>query len=732
MNQSVTILSVGLPNSGKSTLFNGLTNGRAKVGNWAGVTVAQSAGSLMLDECAVSLLDLPGFYDLTPVAGGPEDELVSQRALSAGGYQGILNVVDATQLERHLYLTLQLRELGVPMVVALNKWDSACAQGMGVDLKTLEQRLGCPVVALSARTKQGIVQAREALEKLLRLESLTPLALPYGEPVARRLQGESPHTLAEGLSQDSELLMEIAACRHRWIGEMLAETGQRLSEGPSLTERLDRWILHPLAGVPIFLLMMYLTFMFAIHMGSAFIDFFDIMAGALFVDGAGMLYSSIGFPDWLVGLLANGVGMGIQTVATFVPVVAFLYFALGILETSGYLARAAFVVEGLMNKLGLPGKAFVPLIVGFGCNVPAISATRTLELRRQRIMTSMMAPFMSCGARLPVYALFAAAFFQNNGQNLVFLLYLIGIVAAMLTGLVLRFTLLPGRSGNAVMEMPDYECPSLRMLLSRTWFRTRQFVLGAGKVIVVVVTLLSFVNTLGVDGTIGHDDSEQSVLAVAAKAVTPVLSPMGIEQDNWPATVGIITGLFAKEAVVGTLSSLYGAGEDEATGWDLWATTQEALATIPDALLGIDPADPLGMVVGDLHQVDAVGEAHGFEASSLGNLAVGFGSQAAAMAYLLFILLYTPCAAVLGTIANEIGGRWALFSAGWTLSLAYASAVVYYQLATRGMAGLPWLGLMAGLFALLLIVMRRVGKQHPVGDIPVKCSYGPARSNCCE
>ncbi len=705
MSASATILSVGLPNSGKSTLFNGLTDGRAKVGNWAGVTVAQSAGDLVLEGRSVSVVDLPGFYDLTPVAGGPEDEQVSQRALHQGDYQGILNVVDATQLARHLYLTLQLRALGVPMVVVLNKWDSACAQGLQVDLQILEQRLGCPVIALSARTQGGIVEAREALSRLLALKAQAPL-LPFGQS----------HSGAAASTD----VVDLAARRHRWIDELLAEAGRRPVQGASLTERLDRWILHPLAGIPIFLLMMYLTFMFAIHMGSAFIDFFDIMAGALFVDGAGMLLASVGTPDWLVGLLANGVGMGIQTVATFVPVVAFLYFALGILETSGYLARAAFVVEGLMNKMGLPGKAFVPLIVGFGCNVPAITATRTLELRRQRIMTSMMAPFMSCGARLPVYALFAAAFFQDNGQNLVFLLYLIGIVAAILTGLVLRLTLLPGRSGNAVMEMPDYERPSLRVLLSRTWYRTRQFVLGAGKVIVVVVTLLSFVNTLGMDGTIGHDDSEQSVLAVAAKAVTPALAPMGVEPDNWPATVGIITGLFAKEAVVGTLSSLYGDGGDEAPEWDLWATTQEALATIPEALLGIDPADPLGVDVGDLHQVDAVGEAHGFESSSLGNLAVGFGTQAAAMAYLLFILLYTPCAAVLGTIANELGGRWALFSAGWTLSLAYATSVVYYQLATHGLAGLPWLGLMVGLFALLLAIMRRVGKQTQVGDIPIQ------------
>ncbi|SHI15575.1 ferrous iron transport protein B [Ferrimonas marina] len=712
---------VGNPNSGKSTLFNLLTGANAKVGNWAGVTVGQSAHDLTLDKGSAKLIDLPGLYDLSAHTG-PEDEAIARQVLLAKQYDALVNVVDACQLERHLYLTTQLRELGKPMLVLLNKWDAAAGVLSDTALATLEQRFQCKILPISARDPKSRQQVLAALNSLTSTNSAS-WQLNYGSELEAKLSGDDRALALAELAQqgDADLLQQLSQVRHQWVDDTLKAVQSQASQATGWTEKLDSVVLHPFAGIPVFLLMMYLTFVFAIHMGAAFIDFFDIMAGALFVDGAAMVYESIGLPDWLIGLLANGLGMGIQTVATFIPVVAFLFFALGILETSGYLARAAFVVEGAMNKLGLPGKAFVPLIVGFGCNVPAITATRTLEYKRQRIMTAMMAPFMSCGARLPVYALFAAAFFQSNGQNLVFVLYLVGIAAAIFTGLVLRFTLLPGKAGHAVMELPNYEWPSARAILDRTWMRTRQFVLGAGKVIVIVVTLLSFVNTLGTDGTIGHEDTDESLLAVAAQTVTPVFKPMGIEQDNWPATVGIITGIFAKEAVVGTLNSLYGGEGEEEEGFHLGEIFVEALLTIPEEMLGIDLADPLGIDIGDLSNLEEMGEEHGFESASLGNLEAAFVTQTAAVAYLLFILLYTPCAAVLGAIAGELGRGWTAFSAVWTFGLGYGVAVSYYQLVSFGLAGLPVVLVVLVVFALAVLAMRKAaGRPKPsVGDIPV-------------
>lgn len=446
----------------------------------------------------------------------------------------------------------------------------------------------------------------------------------------------------------------------------------------SFTEKVDNVILNKWVGVPFFFVVMYLMFMFSINIGSAFIDFFDIGVGALLVDGGHYLLDDH-LPVWLVTLIADGVGGGIQTVATFIPVIACLYLFLAILESSGYMSRAAFVLDKVMQKIGLPGKAFVPLVLGFGCNVPAIMATRTLDQERERKLAASMAPFMSCGARLPVYALFAAAFFPESGQNIVFALYLLGIAAAVFTGLVLKHTLYPGSSDSLIMEMPDYELPTIQNVLIKTWQKLKRFVLGAGKTIVVVVTILSFLNSVGTDGSFGNEDSENSVLSKVSQVVTPVFEPIGVHEDNWPATVGIITGIFAKEAVVGTLNNLYAPSEGEEGEFNLMASLEEAVMSIPENLAGLSYSDPLGIEVGDLTDSSTVAEEQEVDASIFGNLNQYFVSGHAAFAYLIFILLYTPCVAAMGAYVREFGQKYARFIAVWTMGLAYGGAVLYYQ-----------------------------------------------------
>jgi len=355
------------------------------------------------------------------------------------------------------------------------------------------------------------------------------------------------------------------------------------------------------------------------------------------------------------------------------------------------------------------------MIVGFGCSVPAIMATRTLGSERERIVTGMMAPFMSCGARLPVYALFAAAFFPDSGQNLVFLLYVIGIFAAIGTGLLLRSTLLPGTSSAVVMELPSYEMPKLKAVMVRTGKRTKSFILGAGKTIVLVVTLLNFINAIGVDGTFGHEDSQASLLSVASQKVTPIFAPMGIEQDNWPATVGIITGIFAKEAVVGTLNSLYAnVAHEDAELTPLADSFSEALATIPANLFGLDLEDPLKLSVGDISNTNVAAESQGVETSTFSALQSGFTTKVAAFSYLLFILLYTPCVAAMGALVNEFGTRWATFAATWTFSLAYGSATIAYQAATFGAHPLQsslWIGFFLGALVVFYLWLKRKGRR---------------------
>jgi ferrous iron transport protein B len=313
-------------------------------------------------------------------------------------------------------------------------------------------------------------------------------------------------------------------------------------------------------------------FMFTINIGSAFVDFFDQSIGALFVDGLSKVLLQLDLPQWFIVLVTQGVGGGIQVIATFIPIIGFLFMFLSALEDSGYMARAAFVMDRFMRMIGLPGKSFVPMIVGFGCNVPAIMATRTLENQRDRILTNLMNPFMSCGARLPVYALFAAAFFPVGGQNLVFGLYLLGIAIAVLTGLIMRHTLFKGESAPFIMELPAYHLPTARGVFIRTWDRLKSFLFNAGKVIIPMVLVLNFLNAMGTDGSFGQENSNKSVLSEIGRGLTPAFKPMGIEKDNWPATVGIFTGILAKEAVVGTLDALYS---------QLSTTTENATEKMP-------------------------------------------------------------------------------------------------------------------------------------------------------
>jgi len=404
----------------------------------------------------------------------------------------------------------------------------------------------------------------------------------------------------------------------------------------------------------------------------------------VFVDSSRWLLTWSGFPEWLVVLLADGLGSGIQLVATFIPVIGFLFLCLSMLEDSGYMSRAAFVVDRLMSKLGLPGNAFVPLIVGFGCNVPSVMASRTLGRDSDRLLTIAMAPFMSCGARLTVYALFAAAFFPNNGQNIVFLLYLLGIGMAVLTGWVFRKQIFAAEMTPSFQEMPAYHLPVVRNILLTTWFRLRAFVFRAGKTIVLVVIALSFLNSLGTDGSFGHANTDKSALSVVGKTITPLFVPIGLSRDNWPATVGLFTGLFAKEAVVGTLDALYSGSEivDLNAPPDINAAVQAAFMSIViniSELLG-HLGDPLGLDMGDLGDQAKMAEVQGVNTSTLTNMASLFGSQLAAFSYLVFILLYAPCVAVLGAIAKEAGWRWMALVFCWSTGLAYVTASTVYQL----------------------------------------------------
>ncbi len=689
-----TVALVGNPNSGKTTVFNALTGTHQRVGNWPGVTVEKKTGYFRNTGLAqeIELVDLPGTYSLAPIGSGL-DEQIARDFLTSGSVDVAINIIDAASLSRGLYLTSELHALGVPTVVAINMIDVAASEGIEIDTDKLAQELGCPVVPLIASKRSGLETLKQTIAQ--------------ASPVQAFAEGDD-------LTRYAQIDALVDHC-----------TQQRPTVHNPWSERIDRIVLNRYLAFPVFLGVMYFMFLISINLGSAFIDLFDGLGSVAFVEGPRILLQSIGLPDWAVIFLADGVGGGVQLVGTFIPVIGALFLVLAFLEDSGYMARVAFIVDRLLRTLGLPGKSFVPLIVGFGCNVPAVMATRALDSQPDRILTTLMAPYMSCGARLTVYALFAAAFFPNNGQNIVFGLYLIGIVIAVLSAMLVRKHLLPEGRSHFVLELPAYHLPTLRNILMQTWQRLKGFVIRAGKAIVLVVIALNVLNSIGTDGSVGNENSENSVLSAIGKTITPVFAPMGIQPDNWPATVGIFTGIFAKEVVVGTLDALY-APEPAEQDPNLLQMLSDAVASVPANLadLGNQLSDPLGLDLGDLSDTTTQAEAQEVQINTITAMQNLFDGQIGAFAYLLFILLYMPCVATIGVIYKEIGSFWAAFSVLWSFVVAYSGAVIVYQIGHLGEtpgSALLSLTITAAVAGALFSALIFWGKRRPDSQlIPLK------------
>ena len=730
-----TIAIAGNPNCGKTALFNSLTGSNQIVGNWPGVTVEKKEGQFKLDNHTIRVVDLPGIYALF---ANSEDERAALDYLLKGEADLVVNILDATNLERNLFLTSQLMEKGVPMVLAVNMMDIAASRGIHVDLHKLEEILGVTAIGLTAVSPKSCEGFVNDLHKLLHNSRELPLpkAVKHSEvleklieeiavplkPVADKL-GASPRWTAVQYLEHSGRVLELAdelgvEIPHDKIEEDLGEevefalADSRYSYARDIakavirdnttkrtrTDKLDKLFLNRILGIPLFLIAMYLVFWFAVKVGSAFIDFFDILFGGIFVDGMTELLTKVGAPGVVVALLANGIGTGIQTVSTFIPVIFFMFLCLSFLEDSGYMSRAAFVADRFMRFLGLPGKAFVPMIVGFGCSVPALMGTRTLENKRERFLTLFLVPFMSCGARLPVYALFGAAFFGESAGTLVFGIYLTGIVIALIYGLLLRHTVFMGKESTFIMELPPYHLPKVRNLFRHAWLRLKEFVFRAGKVVLIMVTVLGFMGSVGTDGSFGNDNNEKSVLSAVGTVITPVFEPFGVERDNWPASVALFTGLFAKEAIVGTLNSLYaieGSGDAAATekageagalaaasetaadeGFSLKSTVKEALVSVPANLVEVftSIANPLG-VKDAIDESESAGNEGAYKTMqahfNLGRFQV--------LAYLLFILLYVPCLAAMGTAFRELGRFYGTLMMVFQTVIGWSLSVLFFQ-----------------------------------------------------
>lgn len=756
-----TIALIGNPNSGKTTLFNGLTGGKIKTGNWPGVTVEKRYGKMKSVQSEINIVDLPGIYSFSAHS---EDQRIARDYALSGEHSLIVNIVDATNLERNLYLTTQLIEMKVPLVLVINMCDLAEKHNIVLDIKRIAKSLSIPVIGISAVDDTDIEEVRQFIESYIDSPSIPDIEVEYPNEVESAISEiqtkvrktslemsvdsrwigikllEDDECVKKAVIDNNELTQDDISEKQEYVKSILDEeadiicadyrygfihgivkmTVEKHSDKQTLTDKADRIILNKILGIPIFLFIMFIVFWATINVGGAFIDFFDILTGAIFVDGFTALLMNLRAPDWVITFFAHGVGAGIQTVSTFIPIIFIMFMMFSILEDSGYMARAAFVMDRLMNKLGLSGKAFVPMLLGFGCTVPAVMATRTIESKRDRFLTIFITPFMSCGAKLPVYALFAAAFFPAKASLIVYLIYLIGIVFAVLTGYLLKKTLFRGEESYFIMELPPYHKPRPKHILIHTWYKMKGFVFRAGKVIILAVIVLSFLNTIGTDGTIGNEDTDKSVLAAVGKTITPVFNPMGIEQDNWPATVGLFTGLFAKEAVVGTLNSLYtqmGQSELEDKGKDKFNfmdSVNSAFMSIGEGISGIwnSIIDPLGLsVMSNATNEDAMADEVRADSAVFKTLRRRFSYDGnGAFAYLLFILLYFPCVATFGTIVKETGILFGTINAIYLTVTAWNVSTLYYQL-TSGF-NILWIIVSMGLLGLTILTFIILNKSR--------------------
>ncbi len=750
-----TVALVGNPNSGKTTLFNRLAGARQRTGNWPGVTVERAVGAYTAGGVSFAVVDLPGIYSFTTHT---LDERVAREFVLRQRPDVVVNILDAANLERSLYLTAQLLEMRVPMVVALNMTDIAERRGLRVDVAHLERHLNCPVVAMSAARGEGLDALREAIARVVSTRAVPAVRVTYDAAVEAGLarlagsaqalateQGVDARWLAvKSLEGDVEATGPVAPAFEAAVRAVGAEIQHHAGRAPEaviadgrygfihglardvirrnrlaglhFSDLLDRLTLSRLLGVPLFLVVMYGVFWLTVRATQPLVDLFDSLGGALLVQGARVLLEALGAPPLLVALLADGVGAGLVAVTTFVPSIFVIFLCLAALEESGYMARAAFVMDHLLRRIGLPGKAFLPLLVGFGCSVPALMATRTLEQRRDRVLTMLITPFMSCGARLPVYTVFAAAFFPASGNRVVFALYLTGAGVALLSGLLLHRTLLRGRPADFVMELPPYHLPRGRACLSHAGYNLKSFVLRAGKVIVLVAVALSLLNAAGAWVARRAGRADVSPVAVSAKVVAPAFEPMGIDAGNWPAVVGLLTGLLAKESVVGTLDVLYRQVDEDARRHDPRPAAPFHLgAEIAGAF------SRLAVAYG-WHSDAAVAHGPGgvhVDQSAFGSLRRHFGTRASAFAYLLFVLLYSPCLAALVVLAREASWGWMWFSVTYQCSVAWIAAVAFYQAATYAQHPAGSLGWLASLTALIVVacaVMRWAGARAPLTE----------------
>jgi ferrous iron transport protein B len=708
--RAVTVAVAGNPNSGKSTLINALAGSRLHVGNWPGVTVEKKEASFEHAGRAIRLVDLPGTYSLSPWS---QEEIVARDYLARERPDVVVDVVDATNLERNLYLTVQLLELGLPVVMALNIHDEAVAKGYRIDVRGIEERLGIRVVPTSATRRTGLDDllglvleatgvpapgrprltygpdleaAIEEVSAAIQRRGAAPLAYPLRWLALKVIEGDEQVRAETGLDREAlggpalrhlrtghgeDLEAVVTEARHALAAGLTREVlAKPATPRREVTERIDRVVLNRFLGIPIFLLAMWLVFKLTFDLSAPFGDWIDGVTGGPLKRWAAALLGAVGAPGWTVSLVNDGIVSGVGFVLVFVPVIFAMMFFITFLEGSGYMARAAFVMDRAMHAIGLHGKSFIPMVLGFGCNVPGIYATRTLESQRDRILTALLIPLMSCGARLPVYVLFAGVFFPASAGTVIWSLYVVGIALAMAMGVVFKKTLFRGEAPAFIMELPPYRMPSLSSLCLHTWEKGKHFLVKAGTYILAVSVLVWFLLHL----PWGVESKKDSYLGRAGQVMAPALAPLGF--GTWEAASALLTGVIAKEIVVGTMGEIYApeAAEPEEAAPTVAEDLTEIAVSFGGAVKGA-----VANVVGTFG-VSSMSLEEEPGASPLEDAIGAAFTPLTALGFMVFVLLYMPCVVVAIAMRQELGGwRWFGVAFAYQTALAWTAALVIHQ-----------------------------------------------------
>lgn len=667
---SLRFALAGNPNCGKTTLFNQLTGSRAHVGNWPGVTVERKEGKYNKSSEDITIIDLPGIYSLSPYS---EEEIVSRDYLLNEKPDIIINIVDATNFERNIYLTSQLMEIGVPIILALNMMDEVKARGDNIDIEKISSRLGIDVIPITASKGQGITELINSAINIVKSKTRiykTILANTEVYNVINKVHKTlnenyiniSLFSIVKIIERDEKILenynlnknvynkineiisesekefnvdweITIGDYRYKYITEMSKECIKRKRKQGEFTtsDKIDMIVTNKYLAIPIFFFVMFLIFQITFGaFGSFLSDKMDLLVNGFLSNGINDFLINVGASKWAVGLVTDGIISGIGMVLVFLPQILLLFLFLSILEDTGYMSRAAFIMDRLLIKFGLSGKSFVPMLMGFGCSVPAIMAARTLENEKSKRMTIILTPFMSCGARMPVYAIFAGALFAKNKGIVILSLYLLGIIVAMFCGILLKHTVLKGETATFIMELPTYRIPSFKSVVIHMWEKAKDFIIRVFTILLAASIIIWFLQTFDLSFNM-VDDNSKSIFGIMGAFIAPIFKPLGF--GDWRAVVALLTGIAAKEAIVSTLGILYSVGETVNSNTSLISAIQ-----------------------------------NNFTAAS-------------AYSYMVFVLLYMPCIAAFAAIKKEMNSwKWTIFTVSFQTVIAWLVSFLVYNI----------------------------------------------------